>query len=128
MLICHRIKQFREYYNFDCKMLAEVLGITEEEYKDYESNRAVPTIDMLTEIAKIYKISYEELRGNLPVVTLHSKEHDMLFDDVSESLLKMGELSWDETKLVLYYRLHKDDDKEEIIKKILEKEKEKDKE
>ena len=100
-------------------MLAEVLGITEDEYKDYESNKTIPTIDMLTNIAKIYKITVDELRGNVPFLALHSNEHDMLFDDVSESLLKMGELSWDETQLILYYRLHKDDNEDEIIKKIL---------
>ena len=122
MLICHRMKQFREYYKFDCKMLAEILGITEDEYKDYESNKTIPTIDMLTNIAKIYKITVDELRGNVPLLALHSNEHDMFFDDVSESLLKMGELSWDETQLILYYRLHKDDNEDEIIKKILGKE------
>lgn len=103
-------------------MLAEVLGITEDEYKDYESNKTIPTIDITTQLAKIYKVSVDEFYGNVPRLTLHSNEHDMLFDDVSESLLKMGELSWDETQLILYYRLHKDDNKDEIIKKILEKE------
>ena len=122
MLLCHRIKQFREYNNLDYKILAEVLGISENEYKDFESNKAIPTIDIITTLAKLYKVTVDEFRGNVPLLTLHSKENDMFFDDVSENILKMSDLSWDETQLLLYYRLHKDDDKDEIIKKILERE------
>lgn len=121
MLLCHRMKQFREYNNLDYKILAEVLGISENEYKDFESNKTTPTIDIITSLAKLYKVTVDEFYGNTPRLSLHSKEHDMLFDDVSENILKMSDLSWDETQLLLYYRLHKDDDKDEIIKKILEK-------
>ena len=121
MLICHRMKQFREYNNIDCKMLAEVLGITENEYKDFESNKTTPTIDIITELAKLYKVSVDEFYGNTPRLALQSKENDMLFDDVSENILKMSDLSWEEAQLILYYRAHKDDDDDEIIKKILEK-------
>ena len=122
MLLCHRIKQFREYNNLDCKMLAEVLGISEDEYRDYESNKSTPTIDTIEKLAKLYKVSVNEFRGNVPLLTLHSKENDMLFDDFSENILKMSDLSWDEAQLILYYRAHKNDDDDEIIKKILEKE------
>lgn len=124
MLICHRMKQFREYNNLDCKLVAEALGITENEYKDFESNRTIPTMDIISTLAKLYKVTVDEFYGNVPRLTLHSKEHDMLFDDVSENILKMSDLSWDESKILLYYRLHKDDNKDEIIKMILEKEKE----
>lgn len=102
-------------------MLAEVLGITENEYKDFESNKTTPTIDIITELAKLYKVSVDEFYGNTPRLALQSKENDMLFDDVSENILKMSDLSWEEAQLILYYRAHKDDDDDEIIKKILEK-------
>lgn len=121
MLLCHRMKQFREYNNLDCKMLAEVLGITENEYKDFESNKVTPTIDIITTLAKLYKVTVDEFYGNTPRLSLHSQEHDMLFDDVSENTLKMSDLSWEEAQLILYYRAHKDDDDDEIIKKLLEK-------
>ncbi len=121
MLLCHRMKQFREYNNLDCKILAEVLGITENEYKDFESNKVTPTIDIITTLAKLYKVTVDEFYGNTPRLSLHSQEHDMLFDDVSENTLKMSDLSWEEAQLILYYRAHKDDDDDEIIKKILEK-------
>ena len=128
MLLCHRMKQFREYNNLDCKMLAEVLGITENEYKDFESNKVTPTIDIITALAKLYKVTVDEFYGNTPRLSLHSQEHDMLFDDVSENILKMSDLSWEEAQLILYYRAHKDDDDDEIIKKLLEKKEKKEQE
>lgn len=120
-MLCHRMKQFREYNNLDCKLIAETLGITEKEYKDFESNKTIPTIDIITNLAKLYKVTVDEFYGYTPRLSLHSKENELLFDDVSENLLKMSDLSWEEAQLILYYRAHKDDDDDEIIKKILEK-------
>lgn len=120
-MLCHRMKQHREYNNLDCKLLAEVLGITENEYRDFESNKAIPTIDIITKLAKIYSVTVDEFYGYTPRISVHSSENEIQFDDVSENLLKMSDLSWDEAQLILYYRLYEGDDKDEIIKKILEK-------
>ena len=115
------MKQFREYNKLDCKLVAEVLGITESEYKDFESNKTIPTIDIITELSAFYKVTVDEFYGYTPRLTLHSEDKDFLFDDVSENTLKMSDLSWDEARIILYYRAHKDED-DEIIKKILGKE------
>lgn len=119
-MLCNRLKQFREYNNLDCELLAEVLGITENEYKDFESNKAIPNIDIVTQLATFYKVTVDEFYGYTPRLTLHSEDKDFIFDDVSEATLKMSNLSWDESRLILYYRKHKDDD-DKIIKMILEK-------
>lgn len=119
-MLCNRMKQFREYNKLDCNLVAEVLGITEAEYKDFENNKKTPDIDTITALCALYKVTVDEFYGYTPRLTLHSKESEILFDDVSESTLKMSDLSWDEAKLILYYRAHKDDD-DETIKKILEK-------
>lgn len=121
-MLCNRLRQFREYNNLDCELLAELLGISENEYKDFESNKTLPTIDIITELAKFYKVTVDEFYGYTPRLKLHSKEDEFLFDEVSEPLLKMSDLSWDEAKIIFYYRAHRDDDNDEIIKKILEKE------
>lgn len=123
-MLCNRMKQFREYNNLDCKLIAEVLGIDEQEYKDFESNKSQPSIDIITTLSKFYKVTVDEFYGYTPRLTLHSKENEMHFDDVSENILKMSDLSWDEAQLILYYRTHKEDDNDEIIKKILQKENE----
>ena len=121
-MLCNRMKQFREYNKLDCKLVAEVLGITEQEYKDFESNKKAPDIDIITKLSTLYKVTVDEFYGYTPRLTLHSDEKDFLFDDVSANILKMSDLSWEEAQLILYYRALKDDD-DEIIKKILDKNK-----
>ena len=120
-MLCNRMKQFREYNKLDCKLVAEVLGISENEYKDFENNKALPTIDIITTLSKFYKVTVDEFYGYTPRLSLHSQENEIQFDDVSENILKMSDLSWDEAQIILYYRAHKNDDDDEIIKKILEK-------
>ncbi len=119
-MLCNRIKQFREYNKLDCKLVAEVLGISQSEYEAFESNKATPDIDIITALATLYKVTVDEFYGYTPRLSLHSEEKDFEFDDINEATLKMSDLSWDEARLILYYRAHKDED-DEIIKKILEK-------
>lgn len=120
-MLCNRMKQFREYNKLDCNLVAKVLGISEKEYKDFENNKALPTIDIITTLSKFYKVTVDEFYGYTPRLSLHSQENEIQFDDVSENILKMSDLSWDEAQIILYYRAHKNDDDDEIIKKILEK-------
>ena len=120
-MLCNRMKQFRQYNKLDCKLVAEVLGISENEYKDFENNKALPTIDIITTLSKFYKVTVDEFYGYTPRLSLHSQENEIQFDDVSENILKMSDLSWDEAQIILYYRAHKNDNDDEIIKKILEK-------
>ena len=119
-MLCNRMKQFREYNKLDCKLIADALGITEQDYKDFEANKTTPTIDIINNLAALYKVTIDEFYGYTPRLTLHSQEKEFQFDDVSESILKMSDLSWDEAQLILYYRAHKGEN-DEIIKKILEK-------
>lgn len=121
-MICNRLRQFREYNGLDCKMVAEVLGITEDEYKDFEKNKAIPTIDIIISLAKLYKVTVDEFYGRTPRLTLHSNDFELELDEVDKKTLKMSDLSWDESRLILYYRAHKDDYEDEIIRKILESE------
>ena len=119
-MLCNRIKQFREYNKLDCKQVADVLGISENEYKNFECNKALPTIDTILTLTKLYKVTVDEFYGYTPHITLHSESKDFIFDEVSENILKMSDLSWEEAQIILYFRAHKEDEADEIIKKILE--------
>ena len=120
-MLCNRIKQFREYNKLDCKLVADILGITEEEYKALESNKEKPTIDIIIDLAALYKVTVNEFYGYNPRLTLQTNENEPQFDDVEEKLLKMSDLSWDEAQLILYYRAHRDEVADEVINKILQK-------
>ena len=120
-LLCNRLRQFREYNKLDCKLVSELLGITEEEYRDFENNKSTPTIDIITQLTRLYKVTVDEFYGYTPRLSIQSGDKDITFEDVDENTLRMSDLSWDEARLILYYRAHRDDN-DEIIKKILEKE------
>lgn len=120
-MLCNRLRQFREYNKLDCKLVSELLGITEEEYRDFENNKSTPTIDIITQLTRLYKVTVDEFYGYTPRLSIQSGDKDITFEDVDENTLRMSDLSWDEARLILYYRAHRDDN-DEIIKKILEKE------
>lgn len=114
------MKQFREYNNLDKAILADLLGITPDEYDLYESGKELPTIDMVQSLAKCYKVTVDEFYGYTPRLTLHSGNDypDDTDDIVAESLLRMSNLSWEEMQLIIYYRKNGADDS--VIKTILE--------
>lgn len=125
-MLCNRIKQFREYNELEPFYLAEVLGVSIDTYNDYESGKEVPTIDIVHALAHCYKVTVDEFYGYSPRLMLHNKNTDLPDDDdtISESLLRMADLSWDEKKLILHYRIS--ENKEAIINQLLEAEKSKD--
>lgn len=122
-MLCHRIKQFREYHKLDQRLMANMLGIDLQRYKNFETGRETPDIDIITQLAEYYKVTVREFYGYNPPLVLQSNEEPLIFDDdedkVSENLLKMSDLSWDEQQLILYYREYGDIDPiiSEIIKK-----------
>ena len=121
MALCNRLKQFRKYNKLDCKLLAEILGITEEEYKDLEANKTKPTIDMIQTLSLLYRVTVDEFYGNTPRLSLHSEDDDIIFDDIEEDTLKLADLSWEEALLVLRYRAKDGNEKERIMQSLLEK-------
>ena len=119
-MLCHRMKQFREYNGLEKWMVAEILNITLEKYEEFESGKEEPTIELIHELSRCYRVTVDEFYGYTPRLTLSSEkrnfeDHD---DIVDESLLKMSNLTWEETQLILYYRKKGSDDS--IIRKILE--------
>ncbi len=116
-MLCNRIKQFREYNKIQPEHIAEIIGVSTNLYEDFESGKAVPTIDIIEKLAKSYKVTIDEFYGYTPRLTLHDKNADFP-TDVPEQTLKISDLSWDEKQLILYYRQL--EDKEPLIKTIVE--------
>ena len=119
-MLCHRMKQFREYNGLEKWMVAEILNITLEKYEELESGKEDPTIELIHELSRCYRVTVDEFYGYTPRLTLSSEKKDSEDPDdiVDESLLKMSNLTWEETQLILYYRKKGSDDS--IIRKILE--------
>ena len=119
IMLCNRIKQFREYNKLKENILADFLGISIETYKNYESGKEAPNIDIITKLAQCYKVTVDEFYGYTPRLALNSDDNLSYEDDVPLSVLKMSDLSWEEAQLILYYRSAEPDD--ELINKIIKK-------
>ena len=119
-MLCNRIRQFREYNKLDVAQLAEILEIDINLYNDYESGRTIPSIDIVENLARCYKVTVDEFYGYTPRLTLNSDKESFgdSDDKVDDSLLKMSNLTWEEMQLILYYRKKGSDDS--IIRTILE--------
>ncbi len=123
-MICNRLRQFREYHKIEKALLTSFLEIDEKTYNNFESGKEIPDIDVISRLANFYKVTVDEFYGYTPRLKVHDSSSERRFfdeeeDTVSEELLKMGNLSWDEVQLVLYYREHGDKDKiiQEVVKK-----------
>ncbi len=116
-----RLRQFREYNGFHIDAIAEMLGITSKEYLDIENGKADADIDILSKLAKYYRVTIDELYGYNPRLSLHSKNIEPN-DEVDKRILKMSELTWEEAQIILYYRSLQDKDedfKDDLISEII---------
>ena len=123
-MLCNRLRQFREYHKIEKALLSSFLDIDEETYNNFESGKEQPNIDIISKLALYYKVTIDEFYGYTPRLQVHDNSLNKPFfeedeDDVNEELLKMGNLSWDEKQLILYYREHAD--KESIIQEVVKK-------
>ena len=118
-MLSNRIKQFREYNKISCEILAKLLGITENDYINFEKGTTSPSILQIERLAFFYNVTVDEFYGFTPRLTLNSQQERPVIDDdeVDESILKLSDLSWDEIQVLLHYR--NSDNKEEIIKNII---------
>ncbi len=121
-MLGNRLKQFREYNCYPVEPLAEMLGISSEEYLQFEEGFKNPTIDILSQLCRYYRITLDELYGYTPRLTLHSPESEWENNEVDQRVLKMADLTWDEAQIILYYRNLKsehDEFKDELISEII---------
>ncbi len=120
-MLCSRIKQFREYNKLKEDAVAKAIGVELNLYKDFESGKETPSIDVIKQLAKCYKVTIDEFYGYTPRLTVYDGSTESE-DNVSDALLKMSDLSWEEAQLILYFRSieEKDDIISEIIKRRYE--------
>ena len=58
-----RLKQLREKHNLSQSQVAKRLGITRAAISSYENNIALPSVNVLAELALLYRVSTDYLLG-----------------------------------------------------------------
>lgn len=115
--IRHRLIEFRNHYSIPEELVADILNIPLEVYKGYEDGTLVPTVEILSRLADLYKVTLKELYGDIPMINILHSNDVVETPLVSADDLKFSDLSADEKELILRYRLRPD--KDELIYKII---------
>lgn len=117
-MLNNRIVQFRTYNKIEPETIAKTLNISTKEYLKYEEGSVIPDIGVITELAKIYKVTIAEFYGNTPRLILHDFEKENFSQKINDELeiLKFSELSIDEKEMILAYRTS--NNKEELFRLI----------
>ena len=59
----NKLLEWREFYGYKQKQVAESIGVNRATYANYECGRRSPDIDGLVKLARFYRISLNELVG-----------------------------------------------------------------
>ena len=59
----NKLLEWREFYGYKQKQVAEAIGVNRATYANYECGRRTPDMDGLVKLARFYRISLNELMG-----------------------------------------------------------------
>ncbi|NLA72576.1 MAG: helix-turn-helix transcriptional regulator [Clostridiales bacterium] len=125
-MIGDRLRFLRKSARLSQSQIASLLEIDRSTYSYYETDKTLPSINLLIKISKIYSITIDELIGNNNTLSFYDSGSVLVKetaqsenDEFLEKIVKLSDLNDDEKMLVLKYRLM--EDKTEITKFFEEK-------
>ena len=121
--IGENLRRIRQEHNLKQKDIAQALGIDRSTYSFYETGKTNPPVDTLCNLSKIYNVTIDCLVG---------LEKDRISSACGKSVASgvdpIAMLPKDEQMLLMYFRLADENEKEEVLKYILDKNKDEKKE
>lgn len=112
------LKRLRNDYGLTQDEVADIISKDRSSVAKYESGKALPPIDILKQLAKLYRVSVDELCG------ISSSKNMLTLRDEPEGRKKnepkYAKLSKEEKLIVLKFRMMNDSEKNELIEKISE--------
>ena len=112
------LKRLRKDYSLTQDEVADIISKDRSSVAKYESGKALPPIDILKQLAKLYRVSVDELCGissSKQTITLHSEP-----GAGPKRGLQYAELSKREQLIVLKFRMMNEKEKSDLIEKINE--------
>ena len=123
-----RLKQLRVSHSYTQDYVASVLGVIRQTYSHYETGRCIPPTPALYKLAGLYDISVEDLLHlsieldkedyyDAPKQTDSSKDLDGYLDYYTDNInrKKYHFMSESEKKLLYFFNMLDEDDKQEMI-------------
>ena len=112
------LKKLRYQCGLTQKQVADLLSVDRSTYTYYETGRTRPDVNMIVKIAKIYKVSCDELLGYKPerngpgAAVMHSEQTEY---KILRKALSICDLDRQEQDLILVYRQLDDIDKGTVL-------------
>ncbi len=116
--IANSLKELRELYDLKQKNVSEILGVDPASYRNWENERSTPSISMLYEIAKIYKVSINRICGLEEKNTVMKVESPNEYNKSFYGESKITDLDNYEKQLVMQIRRLTNEDKRKVGKCI----------
>ena len=90
-----RLKQLREKHNLSQSQVAKRLGITRAAISSYENNISLPSVNVLAELALLYRVSTDYLLGldNRTAIVLEDPRQSAVIQEVMDTLVTEFKLS-----------------------------------
>ncbi len=63
-IFCQNLKSTRNYCGLTQRQVANILGVVESCYANWEQGRTEPNIEMLRKLGEIFQVSIDELINN----------------------------------------------------------------
>ena len=119
--IAQNLKKLRNEYEITQKNVSDVLGIDASSYRNWENERSTPSISALYELAKIFKVSVNDIcgiedKGNGKINV--AKSNDFNKNIYGES--RITDLDTYEKQLVMQLRRLTNEDKRKVGDCIME--------
>lgn len=108
-----KLKQFRINSLLTQQQVADALSINRTTYTYYETGKTEPSIETLFKLIKIFGITYDDL---LPTVSEENLEDIATKANAKEAIYNLSKI---EQQCLINMRAMEDDERNEILKKLL---------
>ena len=126
--IGNKLKRLRENFNLTQQQVAEALGIDRSTYAYYELGRTTPDLDKIDKLQRLYHVQYEDLieYDDEDGIQVHDSKLDSnsykkytYNKSVQKNTDFFYQLSNDEQRLILNFRLLSTGNQEAILEELI---------
>ena len=110
--VYYNLRALRDSHNLTQQNVADVLNISRSSYAYYESGTHEPSLETVSTLAKMYNVSIDQIVNSDFVLRAPEVPYKTM------ELQYFDELTEEERKIIIKYRVMSDENKEQIKKQV----------
>ncbi|MDR1241085.1 MAG: helix-turn-helix domain-containing protein [Oscillospiraceae bacterium] len=122
-MLSETLKKLRENSGYTQQQVANALNLERSTYSYYETGKTTPDINTVIKLAKIFNVSYIDIfeeEEKQQTCRLKDNEIDVKHNE-NRNLSHIYELKKDEKRLISFYRVLSEEEKQSLLDYISEK-------